>query len=1105
MPEDNHDHDMPAPVRAWREPVSLPTYPVPAPDRNPLFLEKRVYQGSSGKVYPLPFTDRLSDECVERTYTAAYLENEYICLMVLPEMGGRIHRGFDKTNNYDFIYHNTVIKPALVGLAGPWISGGIEFNWPQHHRPTTFQPVDHVLEENADGSRTIWVGEIEPMNHTKGMAGITLHPGRSYLEVKVRLYNRTPYPQTFLWWANLAVHANDNYQALFPPDVHFVADHAKRALSDFPLATGTYYGIDYSRGVDLSWFKNIPVPTSYMAVSSAYDFLGGYDHGRQAGIVHIANHHISPGKKQWTWGAGDFGRRWYDNLTDRDGPYIELMTGVFTDNQPDFAWLQPYETKTFSQYWYPLRALRAVKNANLEAAVNLEAGDEAIFVGLNTTARYHAVTATLRNSSGVIWATTLDVAPDQPFVQTAPLAAFDHEELTLTVNTADGRELIRYTERPSDTRTRPEPASAAALPAGIETNESLYLTGLHLEQYRHATTDPELYYQEALRRDPHDARSNNALGLLYLRQGDFQQAARHFSRAIATLTQKNPNPYDGEPYYNLGVALHFLERPADAYEAFYKAAWNYAWQAASYYQLAELDCRAGNLTLALEHVERSLATNTLNLKAHHLKAGLLRRLDRPEEARETARLALAVDPLDYGSRQELYYGLKQLGAQAEADQVWRELQELLRDQPQSYLNLAIDYAGAGLWAEAIEVLARLLQSAAKVDPLVYYHLAYYHEQNGAADVAENYYRQAAQVSPDYVFPNRLESIGVLSRAQQVNPGDARAPYYLGNLLYDKRRHAEAIRLWEKSSTLDANFSIVQRNLGLAYYNVEHDAQKAQAAYRQAFTVNPQDARLLFELDQLDKRLNLPPQERLNRLEVRLDLVEQRDDLTVEWITLLNQSGQYDRALQQLERRHFHPWEGGEGKVTEQYLWAYLLRGRAYLDNAQAADALQDFLATLTFPENLGEGRHEVFLAEAQLFYHLGLAYEALGNAAQATAYFGKAAAEDKPDLEKLTYRGLALIKLQRPAEARQKFQQLIAAGTERLNAPARIDYFAISLPAFLVFEDDLARRNAVDGHYWRGLGYLGLGDREQARSELEAVRALDVNHLGAQFHLTRLV
>ena len=341
-------------VKAWHEKVIIPTYGIGKPEKNPMFLEKRVYQGSSGVVYPHPVIEKILDEKVDKEWNAIFLENQYLKIMILPELGGRVQMAYDKTKERHFIYYNQVIKPALVGLTGPWISGGLEFNWPQHHRPSTFEPVDHCIEEYADGSVTVWCSEVERMFRTRGMAGFTLYPDKAYLEIKVKLLNRTDFPQTFLWWANPAVKVNDHYQSVFPPDVNAVFDHGKRDVSEFPIAKGTYYKVDYSPGTDISRYKNIPVPTSYMAVNSKYNFVGGYENDSKGGLLHVANHHVSPGKKQWTWGHSDFGQAWDRNLTDEDGPYIELMCGVYTDNQPDFSWLMPGEEKDLQPIFYAL-------------------------------------------------------------------------------------------------------------------------------------------------------------------------------------------------------------------------------------------------------------------------------------------------------------------------------------------------------------------------------------------------------------------------------------------------------------------------------------------------------------------------------------------------------------------------------------------------------------------------------------------------------------------------------------------------------------------------------------------------------------------------------
>ena len=432
-------------VRTWRERITIPTYEAGQPDANPVFLEKRVYQGSSGGVYPYPVVESISDVKVACDYDAVFLENEYLKIMILPELGGRVQMALDKTNDYHFVYYNRVIKPALVGLAGPWISGGIEFNWPQHHRPSTFHPVDVDVIAGDDGSSTVWCNEIDRMVGTRGMHGLRLYPGKAYLEVLVRLSNRTPLPETFLWWANPAVHVDENHQSIFPPDVHAVMDHGKRDVSTFPIATGRYYKVDYSPGTDISRYKNIPVPTSYMAYHSDYNFVGSYDHGWQAGLLHVASHHVSPGKKQWTWGCGEFGHAWDRQLTDEDGPYIELMCGVYTDNQPDFSWLNPGEEKSFSQFFMPYKGVGVIKNATVDAVVGLEIDGSRAIVRVYVTAERPSAKVVLRVGEQIVLDEQFDASPYScREFQVSVAADLQPSKVHVAVYDAAGAELVCY-------------------------------------------------------------------------------------------------------------------------------------------------------------------------------------------------------------------------------------------------------------------------------------------------------------------------------------------------------------------------------------------------------------------------------------------------------------------------------------------------------------------------------------------------------------------------------------------------------------------------------------------------------------------------------------
>lgn len=1095
-------------VNVWEETVVIPTYGIGKPEKNPMFLEKRVYQGSSGVVYPHAVIEKIEDTKEDKSYHAIYLENQYLKIMILPELGGRIQMAYDKVKQRHFIYYNQVIKPALVGLTGPWISGGIEFNWPQHHRPSTFEAIDFSIEENADGSKTVWVSEVERMFRTKGMAGFTLHPDKAYLEIQGVLYNRTSVPQTFLWWANPAVKVNDYYQSVFPPDVYAVFDHGKRDVSSFPIAKGTYYKVDYSPGTDISWYKNIPVPTSYMAIKSKYDFMGGYENDSKGGLLHVANHHVSPGKKQWTWGNGEFGYAWDRNLTDEDGPYIELMTGVFTDNQPDFSWIMPNEERRFVQYFMPYSEIGIVKNATKEAAINLEYENNIIQIKAYTTASYPKAKIELSLNDKIIFADIIDISPAQTFHHYLPYSDIQVGQLHLRLSASDGTELVAYQPEVQVDKEIPAPAMAAKMPAEIESNEQLFLTGQHIEQYRHATYLATDYYEEVLRRDPQDIRSNNAMGLWYYKRGQFLKAKPYFEKAIQTLTQRNPNPYDGEAFFNLGLCLTKLGLYDEAYEVFFKATWNAAWQDNAYLALARISTRKGKYAQALEEVSKSMIKNWHGHNARHLKVAILRHLNRKEEALKLIDESLQIDQFNVGCLFEKYLIEKSFGKNL-AKETFISFTTLLRQNVHTYLEYATDYLDAGLFQEAADLLSVHLSESKEAYPMLYYFMAFINKNLGDTLQQNRFLEKAQEANPAYVFPNRLDEVVVLTWAVEQNPLDANAHYFLGNFWYANRQYPEAIACWERSATLNDTFPTVFRNLSLAYFNKLNDGQKSLEAMEKAFALDPKDARVLMELDQLYKKLNVNPQERLNLLEKDLEVSNQRDDLFLERITLHNQLGNYEKAVELLASRQFHPWEGGEGKVVGQYLICHLELAKKAILNQNFEEALYLLNAAENYPINLGEGK--LFgVQENDIFYLKALTFLGLKKPEKAKTYFGLATIgldepvqaifynDQQPD--KIFYQGLAWKQLGNYIKAEALFHKLIGFGEAHQNDEVKIDYFAVSLPDLLVFDADLNERNRIHCLYLIALGHLGLGFYEEAQTFFDSILALNINHQGAILH-----
>ena len=1083
-------------VSIWEENVTIPTYLVGNPNKNPMFLEKRVYQGSSGVVYPHQVIDKIFDEKVDQNYDVVFLENEYLKIMVMPSLGGRIQMAYDKQNDYHFVYYNQVIKPALVGLTGPWVSGGIEFNWPQHHRPSTFLPVDYTIENNEDGSKTLWLSEVEVMTRIKGMAGLSLHPDKAYLEIKGKVYNRTDSPKTFLWWANPALVVNDDYQSVFPPDVYAVMDHGKRDVSRFPIAFGTYYKMDYSAGVDISRYKNIKVPTSYMVHKSEYDFIGGYDHGRNAGMLHVADHHISPGKKQWVWGSGDFGRAWDRNLTDEDGPYAELMTGVYTDNQPDFTWLQPYEQKEFLQYFMPYKTIGVVSKADKDRAISLNIHDGKINAGVYISTKHEALTLVLKISGKRNKEDKLFLTPGEAWTYSVALPEETEPNDVMLELYENEICLISYSPEKPKIKSLPEKAEEAPKPGEIHSIEELYLTGLHIEQYRHATRRPEDYYLEALKRDKSDIRCNNAYGRFLMRRCKFTEAEQHFKTAVAKITKRNPNPYNGESHYNLGLALFRQDKLEEAFDVFYKSIWCSAYRGPGFYMLGVISCRKEDWLNAEFFLTQALVSNYHNHKARSLMAVVYRKLGMIDKSTECLKFTQTLDKCDWWSLYELSINDKSF---------IDDFKRLMRDDDNNYLELSIDYMSSGFYREALGVLDILLseKGADRCSPLLSYHSSWlmYKLEDPKFKKAFQY---AAELCPDGCFPSKTETLMVLNEAVKINPEDGNAFYYLGNLHYGLRNHKDGINAWKLSIHHNDSFPTAHRNLALALMNIEHDQKGCRRHLEKAFELDPSDSRVLFELDQLYKKLNKPLIERCEFLEDHWENVLDRDDLYLEYITLLNGLGRYSTALEKILARQFHPWEGGEGKVPEQYKRALIGLAVDEINLGNLKTALEQLNSCRSYPHNLGEGKLYGTL-ENDIDFLTGVALQGLGEQSKAETFFNQATQgpsepvsamfyNDQPP-HMIFYQALAFRALNKQKSASSRFNKLIDYGENHLNDQITIDYFAVSLPDFLVFDVDLNKKNQIHCLFMMALGHAGAGQQDVAYTYVEQILAEENYHI----------
>ena len=1030
--------------RTEYEKIVIPTYETGKAEELPIFFEKRANQGASSKIYPMPYTDKLSDDRRNKTYNAIVLENKYIKVTALPEIGGKIHCATDKSTGYDFVYGNKVIKPAMIALAGPWVSGGIEFNWPLHHRPTTFDGTFSRIVENGDGTKTAWMGENEPYNRTKGMVGLTVPPDRSYVRAEVSLYNGTPVARPFLWWANLAVEINENYSVVFPPDVEYVHDHDRRAVLSWPVAKGrfdTARPYDYGTGKDIHYHRNIVVPSSFMVSKgqSDSDFLCGYDLGKQCGTVTVANHYIAPGKKLWTWGNNPFGYKWCSNLTDDGSRYVELMTGCYADNQPDFTYIAPYETKRFTQYWYPVHDIGEVKNATIDAAVNLEKEGRGCKVGFCVTGVFDNCRIEVRDKGRLVLEARADLSPEKTWI--------GHACCTLKAGTSaalfdqNGNCLVRYEVCERGSRKPVEPRIPSPRPKDIPTVEELYLHGKHIVKYKHFTLDAKDFYEEGLRRDPADARCNEGMGDLLYDQGRFAEALKYYDRAEERLELRNANPENTDVLYKRGLCKRALGMDKDAYQDLYWSVWSFKNRSAGYYALAGLACKRGDIKESIRLLKLSLETNVRHLWARNMLAELTGDTSYTQKIDKE-------DPLF----------------------------DTFREDAGQALDLAIELMRFGLYARAIAVL-----EGASPSVMNDYYLSYLYKKTGDAKKSAAAKKRGDKRSWVYCNPNRLEDIEILRFI-----GTARAAYYLGCLYYDRGRWEDAAACW-RSCIEREEFAPAYRGYALACYDHLGRADEAKEALERAFALAPESDRIFYELAQLYKSLNLSVAERLAFFETHRANTSRRDDCTLEYAQLLSEVGRLDEAKRALLEHRFHTYEGGEGNLTNFHAWLQKLIGDNHYRNGEYREALRAYEAGLTFPQCYGEEK-SFFVNDAPLYLGMSRCARKLGKK---DVWLEKAFTNHAGIGVHSYWQALALREAGRGAEADKLLDRMLAEADAIYADRDLPPYFGVGAHAFMPFQYDVTKYNTMIALQLRGYALLAQGERAESGEIVQKLMNID--------------
>jgi tetratricopeptide (TPR) repeat protein len=998
-----------AQVRAWEGTIELPTYLLGEEDPNPPFPLVNPH-----RIYPYTMLDDLTDQREVKKYKTLNLENEYLKATVLPEMGGRLYSLYDKATRREVFYRNNVVKYGLVALRGAWISGGIEWNFPDGHSTVTVSPVASAVRKNTDGSATILIGDIDRVSGMHWEAALTLRPGEARLRQDVTLFNATPLSHLYWFWATAAVPASDDMQFIYP--MREAYPHTKGVVWPFPMHDGT----------DWSWYKNVREPTSFFARHSKRGFFGAYYHESDYGVVHVAGFREVPGKKAWTWGVADDGLIWTNLLTDHDGPYNEIQAGRF-ETQLNYEFMAPRRVEKFTEYWYPVRGLgegfveateRLALNVNIAPAGGKQ--EARVEVGISPA------TAITRPRIQVFLGSRLlreelpsPLSPLASFKFGVPLAELEEAKKGLSVEVRSaGRLLARWSAaEPVDGNPDFVPAAGKTAPAVKPTRqlsaEELFLRGLEVEKGGEVDAAAEIF-REVLEGDAGYVPALQKLAWRDYRAADFQSAEGYVARALA---RDGTNP---QTHYVAGVVYRAAQRWGLAQDALWAAIRYGSAPAPAYALLGEIAIHEKRYDEAAKLLRQSLSFN-------------------PEDALVVASLAVTLrlggkrtDAADAINRALQKMGLlpfalveqARIAPQSPAAARWKRI---LGYDVDKYLEVAAWYRRLGDGTSVDSVLQAAIKDfpAGSLSPMAYYYLASNARQNGNIAEAQRYAELAAAAPYEKVFPQRHEDALVLDEAIRENPTDAHARYFLGNFLFAQGRYEDAARLWMEALGLGFEYSVLYRNLGVYAWRVKKNLQDAAGFFEKAIELAPNDFRLYVDADATLTQLADTP--RRERLFARAPAaVLERDTVRVRQALLLVELKQFPQALGLLKDHRFKPWEGGVG-VRQAYVACSLEQGRAALAAGRPAEAVEAFRRATEYPENLGVGKPNEPHDEEALYW-LGEALRAAGDAEGARNAWQQAAKGGRHiSPPEQAFQGAALARLGRREESQKLFAGLMEA------------------------------------------------------------------------------
>ncbi|MBX2817498.1 MAG: DUF5107 domain-containing protein [Saprospiraceae bacterium] len=893
----------------------LPTYPFSDP--NPVTVLT-----SNPKIYPYHTYEGYGLEPEDQEWTVVTLENEYISVYVLPEVGGKVWGAIDRKSGKEFIYRNEVMKFRNISMRGPWTSGGIEFNFGIiGHHPSTATPVDYRTQKNEDGSVSCIVGNIDLPSRTQWRVEIRLPADRAYFETRVLFNNPDPLPQAYYNWMTAAAFAQEDLVFYCPGD-----QYVEHGGNSHPWPTHE------SNGRDLSHYRenNFGGSKSYHVVGEYDDFFGGYFENEGYGFGHWAPYEEMPGQKLWLWALSRQGGIWEDLLTDSDGQYIEFQAGRMFDqyslgadqNPITKSSFEPGRSDIWREFWFPVPKMGGITEVSKGGILHVMEEDGQRKTLVSSFAETVSPIIVITQSGDTLHHQMHQLVPLSPI--SVAMGPSNSEQARVEV---PGLQL-RY-----------DPMSAKLLDRPFEMDEDLQLALSASEDRTFRNAEQHLWdrnyeqakkmFVEVLQKDPVHLESMLGLAHIYFRNMQLDSAYWHVDRALQL------DAYHAKANYLAGIIHKALGHDTDALETFGWAARSLAFRAESYFQIASLKLSDGDVQDARKYANNALDFNRFHLGARQILVVLQAMEGAKASAARNISAIRTLDPLSH-------FGLYETYKLTENPADLQSFQNGHRSEfpYQTYLELAIGYHNMGVDDRAVEVL-----ELAPEHPMVDVWHAWLINDERPVE-AKVLLERASAASADFVFPYRMESVAPLQWA--LDQSDSwKFKYYRALQLWGFHQRARALEFMHhlRDEPHLASFYLTRAAL-------QSEDQLRLEDLRRAAQLDPDSWRARHAL------LSHLPQDAAKTLSAAEEAYQQfagNDAIAFRYIEILLQQNHPAEAIRVMKNAHVLPFEGAS-KGRQLWESAHLMNGVQLAESQRWDEVLEQIRSGRSWPENLGVGR-----------------------------------------------------------------------------------------------------------------------------------------------------